>query len=151
VRLGATVFLLDTLFAFIILLYLGLTSGAYAAAPFIVFLLGLHTGKYIVLLIFGGRVFANWGTAYYDICEGQLIVARGIVQVTEDHFDLSALGEIEVNQDWLGRWLGYGHLVIQMRPATAGQAIILSDVRTPQHYAQLITRARSELAASTRV
>lgn len=138
-RLGLAVFLLDTFYALVILVYLSFTNSG-ATLAFLVFLLALHTAKYLVVTAIALRLFSLWGTTFYEVRQGQLFILEGFAQVTESAHDLSQLGQLDVRQDWIGRRLDYGHLDLHMAGPGGQHILILSDIRRPNEYAMRLGR-----------
>lgn len=138
-KLGLAVFLLDTFFALVVLVYLSVVAAG-ASYAFLVFLLALHTAKYLVLTAIALRLFYIWGSAFYEVRQGQLFILEGYTQITERAYDLSQLGQLDIRQDWVGRRLNYGNLDLHIATPGGQRLLILSDIRRPYEYATRLSR-----------
>ncbi len=138
VRLVLMLFLIDTAYALLIMLFLALAPSAEYFRYFVLFLWALHTAKYILITILLLRTTLEWiGTSY--VIEGQQLVAdNGVYARNERLYDISKIKKINVHQDWLGRLLRFGNITLELSSSGYNETLELHDVRHPADYQRLL-------------
>ena len=132
VRLCLLLFLIDTIYALIIVAFLRFAPANRFDYYFILVLWALHTVKFIILSILMLRVLLKWLGQTYVVHDHTLIINTGVIASTDKTYELEKVEKITVYQDWLGRLMHYG--IISIKVSGSDQPIELTDVTRPRDY-----------------
>lgn len=132
VRLCLLLFLIDTVYALIIVAFLRFAPAAQFDYYFILLLWALHTVKFVILSILMLRVLLKWLGQSYVVHDYKLIINTGIVASIDKVYELDKVEKITVHQDWLGRLMHYG--IISIKVEGSDEPIELTDVSRPREY-----------------
>ncbi len=133
-RLIATIFMLDTLYAVLVLGFLGLNNFHEWHNSYIYGLLLTHTVKYVFITAVVIKLFIDWASRAYYLSGHHLIEKVGMVNITETTHELSQVKEVVVKRSWLGRRFNYGTIVLTLAGSAKSQDIIIRDVNNPMEY-----------------
>lgn len=133
-RLIATIFLLDTLYAVLVLGFLGLNNFHEWHNSYIYGLLLTHTVKYIFITAVIIKLFIDWASRAYYLSGHHLIEKVGLVNTTETTHELSQVKEVVVKRSWLGRRFNFGTIVLSLAGLAKPQDVIIRDVNNPMEY-----------------
>ena len=133
-RLLAILFLLDTVYAILVLGFVDLNNLHEWHISYILLLWLTHTAKYVLISYVIIRLFAeSAGRAYY--LAGHHIIERiGLMNITETTYELSQVKSVVVKQSWLGRRFDYGTIGLSFAGSTKQQEIVIRDIRNPMKY-----------------
>lgn len=133
-RLIATIFMLDTLYAVLVLGFLGLNNFHEWHNSYIYGLLLTHTVKYVFITAVVIKLFIDWASRAYYLSGHHLIEKVAMVNITETTHELSQVKEVVVKRSWLGRRFNYGTIVLTLAGSAKSQDIIIRDVNNPMEY-----------------
>lgn len=94
-------------------------------------LLLLKTAALIMLIIRGATA---WTQHTYYLTERQLIHRQGIANIEEEVYELDNIRHVKLIQDFIGRQFDFGHIEILIATAGLTEKVILSDVKSPEHF-----------------
>ena len=137
-RICLLLFLIDTIYALLILAFLNFAPASNYDYQFIIFLWALHTIKYLALTVLLLRVLLKWLTESYVITDKKLTVSRGIYAVTEKVYELEKIDKITVHQDFVGRLLHFGTITLVIPTSGDDQTVELTDVASPKQYEKIL-------------
>lgn len=132
VRVFIIGFLIETIYALILLVVLSLGVAASYPTEVVLALWVLQTLKFILESYFILRVILSWLTTTYYLRESFLVVVRGVWHPKEDLYDLRNVRSIEIKESRLGRLLNYGTLKLIVASSGFHEEVELpyiSDVR----------------------
>jgi membrane protein YdbS with pleckstrin-like domain len=138
IRLCLLLFLIDTIYALLILGFLYISPPHNYYPIFIAFLWALHTAKYIFITVVLLRTVLNWLGTSYLISGHHLLTHQGIYSVTEKVYELEQLKAVDVHQDWLGRRFHYGTITLALSAHGYNERIELYDIAEPDKYEQVL-------------
>lgn len=133
-RLLAVLFMLDIIYAFIILGFFSLNDLHDWHNSYILFLWLVHAAKYLIITFAVIKLFAQWAGRNYYLSGHHLIERLGLFNITETTHELSQVKSIVVRQTWLGRRFNYGIIKLSFAGAAVEQEIIIRDVNDPIKY-----------------
>ena len=133
-RLIATIFMLDTVYAFLVLGFLGLNNFHEWHNSYIYGLLLTHIVKYVFITAIVIKLFIDWASRAYYLSGHHLIEKVGLVNITETTHELSQVKEVVVKRSWLGRRFNFGTIVLTLAGSVKSQDIIIRDINNPMEY-----------------
>jgi membrane protein YdbS with pleckstrin-like domain len=138
IRIILLLFLVDTLYALLILLFVKITPVPTDFVAIALFLWALHTLKYIFITAVLLRLLVQWlGTLY--IMEGKLLtISTGVYAVKEKVYELNRIKSVSVQQDWIGRRFHYGNLTLELGSSGYHEAIELRDIQNPRQFEHML-------------
>lgn len=133
-RLLGAIFLLDTVYSFLILGFFGLNNVHDWHDPYILFLWLAGIAKYLIITVMAVKIFAQWASRNYFIRGHHMIERLGLVNITETTHELSQVKSVIVRQTWLGRRFNYGTIKLSLAGGTGAEEVILRDINNPTRY-----------------
>jgi uncharacterized membrane protein YdbT with pleckstrin-like domain len=133
-RLIATIFMLDTLYALLVVGFFGLNNFHDWHNSYIYGLLLTHTVKYIFITAVVIKLFIDWASRAYYLSGHHLIEKIGLVNTTETTHELSQVKEVVVRRSWLGRRFNFGTIVLSLAGSAKSQVVIIRDINDPLEY-----------------
>jgi uncharacterized membrane protein YdbT with pleckstrin-like domain len=133
-RLIATIFMLDTLYALLVVGFFGLNNFHDWHNSYIYGLLLTHTVKYIFITAVVIKLFIDWASRAYYLSGHHLIEKIGLVNTTETTHELSQVKEVVVRRSWLGRRFNFGTIVLSLAGSAKSQDVIIRDINDPLEY-----------------
>ncbi len=133
-RLMATIFMLDTVYALLVLGFFGLNNFHEWHDSYIFVLLLTHLVKYIFITAIVMKLFIDWASRAYYLSGHHLIEKVGLVNITETTHELSQVKEVVVKRTWLGRRFNYGTIILTLAGSAKAQDVIIRDVNNPMEY-----------------
>ncbi len=133
-RLLAVLFMIDTIYALLILGFMGLDNVHDWHTPYIAFLWLAHTLKFVLIAMVVIRLFADWAGRTYYLSGHHLIQKLGLVNITETTFELSQLKSLTVKQGWLGRRFNFGTVGLTFSAYGDQQSVTLREINNPYRY-----------------
>lgn len=133
VRMLSGLFVLDTCYALIIVLFLWLTP-MQMHGWLLLFLLLLHTIKFIVFTVFLLRLITQWQGKTVLITSHHLYIDEGLVHANDRIYELAQIQAIKLNQSWLGKMLNFGDICITLGSRSFSEVLELGGVANPQRY-----------------
>lgn len=135
-KLIGTLFLLDTLYAFVIVGFYGLQNFHSWHDSYILGLLLSHTAKYALITGFIIQIFVDWAGRAYYLSGHHLIEKIGILNITETTHELSQVKSVVLSQTWLARRFNYGTIKLTFAGAGKEKEILLRNINNPVEYKQ---------------
>lgn len=140
VRMLATFFVVDTIYALIIITTLSLNVYQSFSAPALVALLILHTVKFVILALILADLVIRFLSVRYYVTKHHLIFGSGVMNNEEKTYELSQIRRISVYQDWLGKRLNYGTVHLLLTAPGFEEKIHLVNVSNPSNAAAEIEK-----------
>ena len=136
-RIFLVLFVVDTLFAILLLAsVIGFVPADWIAG-YASFLWIVYTVKFIFLTYLIIKLVVEWvGTLYY-VANGHLIRQRGVLNTTETVFQLSDIDSAVMSQSWLGRMWNFGSVTVEFSVAFRKESVYLHAINDPQKYEDL--------------
>ena len=134
IKLLASLFIVDTLYALLLLGFLGLNNVHQWHTAYVAFLVLVHTIKYLIVAGFVIQLFTEWaGRAYY--LSGHHLVERiGLVNITETTHELSQVKSVVMSQTWMGRHFNFGTIRLSFAGSGKEKVLILRSITNPGKY-----------------
>lgn len=132
--------MIDTLYAFIFLLYFYLGNVALlndtneVSTTFILLLWISHTLKFGVIAYFLIKFVADHIGTEYTIANGHLLVTDGFITINQREYELKQLKEMKVIQGPLGRMLHFGDIELKFGALGFQKNVVLHDISKPEVY-----------------
>ncbi len=134
VRIGILMFLIDTVYALSILVFVKLAPSPDYYLAFILFLWALHTFKYVILTFLMFRALLQWLGTAYSLDGDKLTVKTGVYGVREKVFELDQLKNIKIHQDWIARRFNYGNITLELSSSGFRDSVEMRDIHDPRKY-----------------
>lgn len=136
-KLLASLFIVDTLYALLLLGFLGflgLNNVHQWHTAYVVFLVLVHTIKYVIVAGLVIQQFTEWaGRAYY--LSGHHLVERiGLVNITETTHELSQVKSVVLSQTWVGRHFNFGTIKLSFVGNGKEKILALRNITNPGKY-----------------
>lgn len=139
-KLLITLFVLDTVYSFLVLGFLGLNNVHQWHNTYILLLWLANTVKYVFISVLVVRLFADWaGNAYY-LAGHHLVERIGLINTTETTYEMSQIKSIIVQQSWFGHRFNFGTIRLTFAGAGKDQSVIIRDVTNPNEYKKYFDR-----------
>lgn len=135
-RLLAAIFMLDVVYGFLILGFLGLDNLHGWHLPYVYVLFVTNLLKYLVMTAVVISLFVDWAGRSYYLSGHHLIEHVGLINITETTHELSQVKSVVFNQTWLGRRFNYGTIRLTLAGTGGNQEVIIRDVNNPSRYRQ---------------
>ncbi len=142
-RLLLIIFLVDSFYAFLFISYLMVRTSTSDYIAILVFW-ALHTVKFLLLSLLLLREVSRWLSKSYFLLDHHLMVAAGIGAETEEIYELTSMDNIHLHQDWLGKRLNYGEIVLSFTHQRRTDQLILHAIANPH---QVMSRLETYLGA----
>jgi membrane protein YdbS with pleckstrin-like domain len=138
IRLFLLLFMIDTVYALLILGFMYISPPHEYYPMFVAFLWLLHTAKYIFITVVMLRTVLGWLGKSYLISGHHLITHDGIYRVDEKVYELDQLKAIDIHQDWIGRRFHYGNIKLALSAHGYNEQVELVDVAEPEKYEHVL-------------
>jgi uncharacterized membrane protein YdbT with pleckstrin-like domain len=139
IRMFLVLFLLDTVYALLILIPLFGYVSAEWNPSYVAFLLVVHTMKNLLLSYLLITQVGTWfGTLYY-VSGGHLIQQRGLLNTTDIIYQLTDIQSVVMRQPWLGRFLNFGNVTISFTVGREKEVVLLYAITNPRLYEELFS------------
>lgn len=135
-RLLAILFMLDVIYAVIIVGFLGLNDLHEWHNSYVLFLLLAQIVKYLLLSVLVIRLFVDWAGRSYYLSGHHLIERIGLITITETTHELSQVKSVVVKQGWLGRRFNYGTIRLSLAGSDEQNEVKLTEINNPYKYKQ---------------
>lgn len=135
-RILATIFIIDTLYALFIFAFYGLYDLHEWHDSYIFGLVLIHTVKFVFIVAIIIKLFIGWASRGYYLSGHQLIERVGILNTTEITHELSQVKEVVLKRSWLGRKFNYGTIILSLAGSSASQDVYIRDVKNAMEYKQ---------------
>lgn len=139
-RLFMVVFLIDTLYALLFILYFYFTSldfGDFSnglSSGFITFLWIVHTLKFAVIAFFLIKFVTDHLETNYIVTKSHLKVEKGAITTKSNEYELKQLKEINIYQGPTGKILHYGDIELQFGALGFHKIVRLHEISNPHKY-----------------
>lgn len=133
-RILATLFFIDTLYALVIVGFFGLNNEHDWHNSYIFFLLALHALKYLIIAATFTQLFFTWAGRAYYLAGHHLIERLGLINITETTYELSQVKAVVLKQSWVARHLNFGTIILTLAGPDTKHPIIIRDVNNPMKY-----------------
>ena len=131
-RMLVTLFAVETVYAMLFVLFmLGAPAGGYDRA-FIGIMWVVHALKFILLAFLLADIVIRYLNERYYVTKHHLIVSRGIIGEEEKVIELNQLRKLSSSQDFFGRKLGYGSVVLLLGARGYEETVTLKNVVHPK-------------------
>lgn len=134
-RILATMFILDTLFATGLVLTL-LLFPEYDRKWFGSILLVIHTFKFTILAFLTSDVIIRYLSNRYYLVKHHLIIDKGLVTADQKVYELHQIRKINVFQDWAGNSMNYGNLHMIFGDKGYEESVIMMNIAEPRKIAK---------------
>jgi uncharacterized membrane protein YdbT with pleckstrin-like domain len=137
-RIILLLFLVDTLYALLILLFVKFSPTLSDFTSIVLLLWALHTIKYVFITFVLVKILVDWlGTTY--IVEGKhMTISTGIYAINEKVYELNRIKSVSVQQDWIGRRFHYGNLTLELGATGYREDVELRDIQYPKDVEKLL-------------
>ncbi len=132
-RVLLILFTADTIFAFLVVMYLLVLPNTTTDRFFLIILLALHTLKFLVVAVMIGGVITDYLKSRFYISKHHLIQDKGLLNEEDKVYELKFLKSIKLNQDALGKRLHYGNIRLDFASRGYEDRITLFAVSNPHH------------------
>lgn len=133
-RLLGAIFLLDTVYSFLILGFFALNNVHDWHDPYVLLLWLADIAKYLIITGMAIKIFAQWAGRNYYIHGHHLVERLGLVNITETTHELSQVKSVIVRQAWLGRRFNYGTIKLNFAGSAPVEEVVLRDITNPARY-----------------
>ena len=140
VRIVLLLFLVDTIYAVLLLANVAGFIPLDWTKSFAAFLWFMYTIKFILLSYLISKLVIDWISTVYYVSGGHLIRQRGVLNITETVFQLSDIDSVVLNQSWLGRMLNFGDVTVEFTVARDKEYVNLYAITTPQRYEEIFSK-----------
>jgi uncharacterized membrane protein YdbT with pleckstrin-like domain len=140
IRMFLVLFMIDTVYAFLILIPLFGYVASDWHMPYVGFLLVIHTLKNGLTAYMLISLVTNWISTLYYVNGGHLIRQRGVLNTKETVYQLTDIEEVVMNQSWLGRLLNFGDITITFLVARQREDLVLYAINNPRMYEELFSK-----------
>ena len=140
IRILLLLFLIDTVFAFLLFANAVGYIPVDLIASYAVFLWIIYTAKYILLSYLLIKMVIDWVSTLYYVTDGHLIRQRGVLHLTEKVFQLADIDSAVMSQSWLGHILNFGDVTIEFTVASQKEFVNLYAINDPQRYEDLFSK-----------
>lgn len=133
-RLLGAIFLLDTVYSFLILGFFSLNNVHDWHDPYVLLLWLADIAKFLIITAMAIKIFAQWAGRNYYIHGHHLVERLGLVNITETTHELSQVKSVIVRQTWLGRRFNYGTIKLNFAGSAPVEEVVLRDITNPAKY-----------------
>jgi hypothetical protein len=109
-------------------------SFQYILAPYGIGLLSLIGISEIILTIY---IVLEWVNEYFEISPHHIVHKRGVFFIKEDHYMLEHVGNVEVYQGIIGKYLNYGNIILYETSLT-NIIVSMMYIHNPWKYERVI-------------
>ncbi|MEK7603397.1 MAG: PH domain-containing protein [Patescibacteria group bacterium] len=138
-RLLATIFATETVYAFCFVVLLLLQTGS-VDRGYVIGLWLLHTAKFVLLIGFCTDIIIRYLSMHYYIARNHLIINRGIINNEEKVYELSQVRKLSVTQDSVGKRLNFGNVHLLLGEKGFEEEITLVNITNPRGITKEIER-----------
>lgn len=138
-RLLATIFATETIYAFCFIVLLLIQTGP-VDRVYIIGLWLLHTAKFIILIGFCTDIIIRYLSMHYYIARSHLIINRGIINNEEKVYEISQVRKLSVAQDSIGKRLNFGNVHLLLGEKGFEEEITLLNITNPRVIAKEIEK-----------
>lgn len=135
-KLLAAIFMLDVVYGYLILGFLGLDNLHGWHTPYIYVLFATNILKNFLMTAVVIRLFVDWAGRSYYLSGHHLIEHVGLINITETTHELSQVKSVVIHQPWIGRRFNYGTIRLTLAGTGGNQEVIIRDVNNPARYKQ---------------
>jgi hypothetical protein len=136
IRITVVTFLIETVYALLLLTALGSSWLADYAAIVVAVLWFIHLIKFFIQVVIVDQIVAKWATTVYYVTDNYLIRYKGAVSVNEHIFDLHNLKTMTIQQSWLGKMVNYGDIFLCFTASTYQEEVTIVGINDPKKYEQ---------------
>ena len=133
-RLLGALFMLDIVYLTVLLGFFTLNDLHDWHTAYVVFLVLVHTAKFLIMAFLVIQLFSQWAGRNYYIHGHHLIERLGLVNITETTHELSQVKSVVVKQTWLGRRFNYGTIKLNFAGSAPVEEVMLRDITNPMRY-----------------
>lgn len=133
-RLLGVIFLLDTVYSFLILGFFALSNDHDWHNSYVLLLWLAGIFKFLLIASVAIKIFAQWAGRNYYIHGHHLVDRLGLVNITETTHELSQVKSVIVGQTWLGRRFNYGTIKLSLAGGSGTELVIMRDINDPSRY-----------------
>lgn len=134
IKLLAALFVLDTLYAGIVLGFFSLTNAHDWHDSYIFFLLLSHIAKYLLITYLVIKLFADWAGRGYYLTGHHLIERIGLINITETTHEISQVKSVILHQTWIGRRFNFGNINLSFAGSGSQKQLVIRDINNPRKY-----------------
>lgn len=136
-RLIAALFLLETIYAALIILFIVLSSQIQVGTQLILILWLAHTAKFLAASYFVVRILTETLSRKSYVTKHHLVVDSGLFTIDEEVYELNQLRRIKIHQNTIGKRLGYGNIELKFGDRGFDKTIYLPYVSAPRNYSDI--------------
>lgn len=135
-RILLSLFAIETIYALVIVVYVFVQSSTNMDRNFILFLLLVHTIKFVALAIIIGGITIDHLRSRFYISKHHLITDKGLLSEEDKIYELKSLKHVSTNQDMIGKRLHYGNIYLTFGARGYEEDVVLHSITNPHHIAQ---------------
>lgn len=147
VKIIALVFAVETVYALLLAFFLFSGAGAEFHDAVFSFLWFIQTAKFLLLVYLILATIIPTVTTNYYVSEHHLIKYEGLLRNDETIYELNKLRSVKLHEDWLGRLLNYGDLLIVVSSSGYHEEVKLTSINNPKKYERVLREFLSEPGA----
>ena len=140
IRIFLVLFVVDTLFAILLLASVAGYVPADWTTGYATFLWIVYTVKFLFLSYLIIRLVVDWLSTLYYVTGGHLIRQRGVLNTAETVFQLADIDSAVMSQSWLGRMCNFGDVRVEFSVAREKEFVNLYAINDPQRYEDLFSK-----------
>ena len=137
VRIVGGIFLIDTVYALVLLVLASFSVGSTYVSQVFIGLLLLHVLNFLFEVGLVLQTVLEWATTTYYINDEHLIRRSGVVRFQEDVYSLHSIRFVNVEEHWLSKMLNYGSVQLTFGMAGYREHVKLKGIVNPKKYEQL--------------
>lgn len=137
-RIFGLCFLIETVYALLLLTLISSSLGEQYALGSLAFLWATHTLKFIFEIWMVLRLVSKAFATRYFLAEGKLTIYSGVFNQEEHVYELAQLKNILLVQSWLGRHLKYGDLCLTLSSSGYKEVVTLTGLNDPRKYERFL-------------
>ena len=132
IRLVMTLFMVETLYGLCFVAYLFLSNIYSIEQTFIYFIWILQIIKFIATMYILSDIGVRYLNSRYYIADYHMLSEKGLMNNQEKVYELNSLRKVMLEQDWLGRKLGYGNVKLILGARGYAEELVLRAIATPR-------------------
>lgn len=148
-RIFLLLFLIDTVYALLFILFVILAPPVEYYFGFFVLLWVSHTIKSMIVTALLLGILLQWLSRTYVVDDKHLTVHSGVYALSEKVYELNQLKHVKIHQDWLGRLFHFGTLTLEISSSGFYETLELDDIADPREFKRELVEKYIEDTART--
>lgn len=137
VRIFICLFLIDTVYAGILLILISNNIEFVDHITLLMVLWIIHTVKFFIIVFFMMGLILPWVSTVYYIGDHHLIKFSGIWRKNEVIFDLYNVRSVSMHENWLGKLLNYGDVNVIISGSGYREEVHIKGITDPKKYERI--------------